>query len=193
MSTPAASQVVRMPARLVASPTGSVLSGAFPYGGTALGETRDLKILYGFKIGQIHDEGFADEKFGGVRMSHGIVASCLLRAVDADAFSRVFMNSKVGTWNDRKVYEAPKSTDTGYKRPGSKWEDAGFKLLIAPFDEARHQFFVLYNALPVLDAQAEMNWDRSKEVGIWVGFHGACDTDATARRYDQGRMGSLAL
>ncbi len=193
MATPAASQVVRMPARLVASPTGTTLSGSFPYGGTALGETRDIKVLYGFKVGVIHDEGFGDVKYGGVRLAYGIVVSCLLRAIDPDAFQRVFMNSKVGTWNDRKVYEAPKSTDVGYKRPGSKWEDAGFKLLIAPFDEDRHQFFVLYNALPVLDEQAELNFDRSKEAGIWVGFHGACDTDSTARRFDQGRMGSLAL
>lgn len=189
--TPSAWQTLRMPARLVASPTN--MSAAFPFGGTALGASRDVKVTWGFNAGIIVDEGFMDPYFGAVAGSHGIVVSCRFRALDPDAVKRVFLNTKLGTWNDRKIYEAPKSADSGYARPGSKLEDKNFALLIAPEDEVRHPFFILYNAMPILAADAEGDFSRASEFGIKVGFHGCCDTESTARRFDWGRKGSITL
>lgn len=191
MGTPAASQVLRMPARLVASPTS--MAGTFPFGGTALGETRDIKVRWGFEVGMIVDEGASDPHFAGVATGFALVASCRLRAVDPDALLKVFLNTKLGTWNDRKVYESAKSANVGYKRPGAAVEKGNFALLIAPLDESRHPFFILYNAMPILAPDAEIDYSRAREVGIQVGFHAACDNDSTLRRFDWGRKGSLTL
>jgi hypothetical protein len=193
MGTPGAWQTIRMQASLIATPSGSTITGDPPYGGVYLGQSRDVKVQWGFTVGTIVDEGFMDPFFGAVANGFGAVATCILRAVDKDAIQKVFLNTKLGTWNDRKVYEAPKSTDSGYRRPGAVMEALNFKLLIAPKDETRHPFFVFYNAMPVLAEDAVASYMRSEEFGLKVGFHACCDTDATARRFDWGRKGSLTL
>jgi hypothetical protein len=184
MATQAARRVLRVPGRLVSTPTN--LSAAYPYGGTELGGTNGLTVrcfagvfpLTAWELGGVPIEYLHRGSAWGV--------AGFLRGADDDAMSAIFPNSANGAVTQHTLVTEPGSVAAGHRL-----SPFGLKLLFVPRDIARAPAWLLYRAIPMLEDQAELDFATQKEFGIPALFMGIPDT--SGRDIQIGRLEDLSL
>jgi hypothetical protein len=184
MATGAANLIVRTPGALVWNP--SSLGGAFPYGGTALGMSRDQRFTSEIQDREIWAEEFglvADRIYGGeVVRFRGV-----LRYPDNDAINAI-ANNPDGSNGGFKF----RVTGSGAVRPGvSGFTSFGGVLLFAARAATAHNSLILYKAIPDFDDAFELQLSLGEELGIAYSFVGSMDS--SGRCYDYNRLSSLSL
>jgi hypothetical protein len=183
MATGAASSIVRTPGALVWNP--SSLAGSFPYGGTALGMSRDQRFttelqdreIWAEELGMIVDRIYGGEivRFRGV-----------LRYPDNDAVG-VIANNPDGSNGGFKF----RVTGAGAVRPGTSGYAASGVLLFAARAATAHNSLLLYKAIPDFDDAMELQLSLGEELGIAYSFVGTMDS--SGRVYDYNLLSSLSL
>jgi hypothetical protein len=162
VATPNPALIDEIPGRLCADPTD--LSGAYPFGGVALGATRDHR----FRVGRTNHRVEAEE-FGRVTevvyLGEAAVFVAVMRTLDSDMLARIFAGVTTGASTGRAIVQPADSTDT--ERAGRRLD--GLKLYFAP-DNDQHHGVLLYRAVPLLEEAAEVTFRLGAEVGLAVAF-----------------------
>lgn len=163
------------------------------YGGTALGEIRDIELRF-LKRNQV----VTAEEWGGKAVNwyslgeECVIAGILRGGTDPTALNKVFDNSTAGTSSGERVV---KGAVNGTVRAGYALDAKAFKLLFAPDDTARGQFVVVYKAIPLIEEAAIQQMRLGAEQGIAVSFWGIPETSvgSTKAVYQMGRKEDLAI
>ncbi len=185
MSAPAARNVLRMPGKLVKSPTS--LSTTYPYGGTELGVLRNVMWTPGTKYDRAIAEEWKTAVAAFVEEERTLVAA-VLRSWDNDLLSWVHRNVQTSAFGD--VGLLGRVQGTGVNRAGYDQGDLGAKLLFAPQAPGAHRALLLHNAVPMLDESAELQLSISREFGLALMFEAF--PDATGRTFSFDFLENLA-
>lgn len=175
MSTRAVGKVLRAPGRLSIDPTDPDLSGAFPYGGTALGYSIEVT-----KRVQTDHFTIIAEEFGGApvemleRGEFHLVAG-FFSAWDPDVVSTLFPNTRTGLRQNNPVIQ---HQHNGTRRAGMRLSDRAVKLVFTPDDPNRNPAWIVYRALPMVDVARRLGYDRDEELGVPFVFAGIPLDDA---------------
>lgn len=179
---------LQLSGRLVKDPTS--LAAAFPHGGTALGDARLLR----FELGPGYDAIRAEE-FGGVaveflhRTPEAVLAT-VLREYDSDAIGAIFPQVATGATTGKAVISG-KAFGAGHVSPGALASARAFKLLVSPVDREFHPALVIYNAIPLIDVAAALQFELSQEFGLAVVFRAV--PNSSGQLYSLGMMDDLVL
>lgn len=186
MSAPYARDVLKIPGKLVKTPTN--LSTVFPYGGTELGVVRDMAFQIGHKIDVPEAEEF---KAPAAILNGGEtpVFACVLRSWDNDMISTVWHNIQTSTYS--QIGMIGKVSGSGIVRAGANMTDRGIKLLFAPQADDRHPSILLYNAVPLLSEAAELQLSIGREMGLALMFRAM--PDSTGRTFAVDQRSNLTL
>ena len=178
---------LRNPGRLIKSPTD--LSAASPYGGTDLGLIHRVRWRDGFR-----SRGVGAEEYGGVEVEFIVYReACALVAVlrgwDADALAAAFPGVTTGSGSGRAVYS--QSHDVQAQSAGARLADRAHVLLFAPLAAAEHPAVLIYNAVPVPEAAAEVQFSLDAEMDRAVAWRGIPNSDRQA--FAVGLLEDLSL
>lgn len=186
MSAPYARDVLRIPGKLVKTPTN--LSAAFPYGGTELGVVRDMAFQVGHKTDLPEAEEF--KAIAAVLNSgESPVFACVLRSWDNDMISTVWHNIQTSTHG--QVGMVGKVSGSGITRAGANLTSRGIKLLFAPQADDIHPSILIYNAVPMLAESSELQLSIGREMGLALIFRGL--PDSTGRTFVVDQRSNLTL
>lgn len=183
MATSSSLNILRIPARLVLTPTD--LTTTFPYGGTALGMSRETV----FEFGQRQYVETAEE-WGGAPTrvfalgEHGML-KCILRSWDADAIGAVWPTYVAGTSGAPTVVPDV----NGSNRAGKVV--SGAVIMVCPIARDQSPFVLLYNAMPLPAEASAFRLSRKTEAGLEVAWHAAPGSDG--RPYALGKLEDLTL
>jgi hypothetical protein len=183
MATPDPKDILRgVSGRLCHSPTNLALP--YPHGGVALGVVRDVKIRLLARTRPLRAEEWGGMTVRFLGTDHGAVLGFVLRSWDDDALDAVFADTFVGAKSGRRVVQARATTDAyraGAARPAKK-------LLFSP-DDSHDPGAIVYQAVPLVEENAELRFLLSEEIGIPLLWH--CIPDATGRLWQAGRLEDL--
>lgn len=174
-----------VPGRLVSGPTD--LSAAYPYGGTELGNCRDMV----WRPIQNSAEIIAEE-WGGVATENVFLGeTCILMALlsswDADALAIVFPGGSTGG-SGRALIQSTVSGSTG---AGNLLSSRAVKLLFVPDAVSVNPAILVYAAAPMVDSAAAMRLRRNVETGIACAWRGL--PDSLGRTFAAGALEDLTL
>lgn len=151
MAAPSASSIIRVPSTLV-------------WGGTTIGESRDIEFTTEPKLREIWAEEFGcitDVIYGGER----VVLKATLRYPDADAISAICLNAS--------------STSFSFKaqttRAGLSLYTRAAALVVTP-RYASHPSMTIYQALPFISPSASIRYAWNKDWGLEVAFFGSMNS-----------------
>jgi hypothetical protein len=156
MAAPDLQLVLRLPGRLILTPTSFAIGTTIPYGGTYLGYARGMSTAWRRRSFPV-----IAEEWGTVvetlvcREAMRMVG--VIRQYDPDALGLVFQKA-TGAASGSPVFQAP--TRFGYFA-------TAVKLLYAPFDQTAPAVY-FQRALPQVDETAELNkaLDKDSEYGV---------------------------
>lgn len=184
MSAPFPRNLLRVPAELVWNPTN--LLTAFPHGGTQLGLVRDIEAKLGILETGVVAEEFAGQVVDTVyETDRGIVVSAVVRDLDPDVLTKVFANTSSSTITKSTRLKGY-AIDSAY-RPGILGSTRAGKLCVSPRAVDDHPMLVLYNAIPILNPEALINYCWSKELGLMISFVGTPDSAGKVWEFDKRR------
>lgn len=187
MTTPNARNIIRVPGSLCHTPTN--LSLPFPHGGTALGIMK-MPIIRPFKTyHKITAEEFGSEVVDIIDGGESWVLGAILRTFDKDAISKLFAVTGAGSQTQETYIQHPDTSGT--IRAGTLMSTKGIKLLFSPEDTERHPFALFYNAIPLIEETAEMNFEISVDWSIAVLF--AAIRDSNGKSVAIGFKGDISL
>lgn len=179
-------QIIRAPGRVVANPTTSFLTTAFPYGGTSLGLVTGFSIIprgqkfvvWSESYGAVGDILQEDTQYD---------AMCMVRGWTDDAISILFAASEIttGSVSGHKIISRPTVT------PGTSVYGTAIKVVYVPDNPKDVPAVILYAALPDLEEGESITWARSSELGMPIRF--VCLLDGTGRMLKIGRLVDLPL
>lgn len=193
MGAPSAASIRRVPGRLAFGCTDITL--AYPHGGTALGEVRDV-IFRRFT----RDFPVTAEDKGGQPVGYlatGNVWGCVafMRGFDDDVIELLRGGSE-GTTTQRAQYDANTTYRAGYDLTAD-----AVKLVFTPegaahaksasVPDADAPCWVLWNAVPLLDETADFLLQRDEELGVPLLFMGT--EDGSGRTLSVRRRADLTL
>lgn len=181
MGTVDVRRVIRAPGRLAINPTNLAL--AWPHGGTGLGATNKVVLIsYGASY-PVTIEAFGGEPVDYLEKGEVWGMGFIVRAWDPTALATIFPNTSVGAVSQKRGVSAP-----GTVRAGNWVSDRSVKLVFTPEGATHAQsstqqdvdvpFVVLYKALPLLQAQAELMFSRTEELKVPALFMGVRDASA---------------
>lgn len=185
MAAASPANILRLRGRLVASPTN--LGAAYPHGGTEIGLVRDARFKYGVITQEITAEEYGGTATEAVYAAESAVFAGIARDYDNDMIARLFPNTATGGSGFARVDHL--ATDAGRLLSSDS-----IVLLFAPAATnatTGHPHILVYNAVPVLDAAAELQLHAGAEAGVAFVFR--CVPDASSRIYAIGRRGDLSL
>lgn len=145
MSTADLHQSLTAPGRLVINPTDK--TAAFPYGGTQLGEVRDVRAVITGGWFDVEAEEYGGTIVESVWSGENVALGCFLRQFDETAVATVFPNTKTGT-TTKRVAITHYMDAASPVRPGHLLSSRGVKLLFVPFDVDRVRCVYFSRALP---------------------------------------------
>ena len=145
MSTADLNQALTAPGRLVINPTDK--TAAFPYGGTQLGEVREVRTVITGGWFDVEAEEFGGAIVESVWSGENIALGCYLRQFDETAGATVFPNTKT-TGTSKRVAITSYNDAASPVRPGHLLSSRGVKLLFVPFDVDRVRCVYFNRALP---------------------------------------------
>ena len=115
MGIASANQILKVPGDLYLGTTD--LTTTAPFGGTALGEVRDLEFDHGFEVALIRAE-----EWGGIAADATFTAKamlkCVFRSYDADALQAIFPFASLGASGNAQLSFTPGGDDATHFRPG---------------------------------------------------------------------------
>lgn len=175
MGTVDVRRVIRAPGRLAINPTN--LAQAWPHGGTGLGATNKVMLIsYGASY-PVTIEAFGGEPVEHLEKGEVWGLGFHMRAWDPNALATLFPNTSVGSVSQKRGVSAP-----GAVKAGQWISDRSVKLVFTPEGATHAQsatqqdvdvpFVVLYKALPLLQAQAELVLARTDELKVPALFMG---------------------
>jgi hypothetical protein len=183
MSAPFPRNLLRVPAELVWNP--SDIMTAFPHGGTQLGLVRDIDVKLNARYTDVVAEEFAAHVIDNVYEGEGIIVSAVVRDGDPDAFAKVFPNTSTSTITKSTRFKGY-AVDAAY-RPGLLGSTMAGKLVVSPRAVDDHPMLILYNAIPILNPEALIQYCWSKEMGILVSFVGTPNSSGKIWEFDKRR------
>lgn len=186
MSVPTAKDLMRVPAELVWNPT-SLLT-AYPHGGSALGLMRDIDIRLGVQKSDVTAEEWGGVVVDSVYLGESIVLAAVLRSFDPDALNIIHPNTSLGAVTKARKVKGHVA-GSGINRAGLLLSTRAGKLVVSPRDPDDSPMLVLYNAIPVIDADALLSYCFSKELGVLVAFIGT--PDSAGKVYEWGQRKDL--
>lgn len=169
-------KIFRQPGRLVKDPTS--LSGSFPYGGTALGYTRD-----GFRLHAVPGEMAVlrarDRKRGFDYLYTGdgeIALKVDFIQVDDDVLGLAYPGglTAAGSSTGAKIVTLP-----GTLKPGAFGSEFASKFLFVPDNTRRGKWILFRKAMPWLEETAEQHARRRHPLSYPLVFKALVDTAAT--------------
>jgi hypothetical protein len=181
MSLPVPRNLARVPAELVWNPTD--LMTAYPHGGSALGLIRDIDIRLGLQKSDVVAEEWGGIVVDSAYLGESVVLTAVLREQDNDAVNTLFLNTSLGALTKARKVKGHASGG-GINRAGLLLSTRAGKLVVSPRDVDDSPMFVLYNALPVVDPDALLQYCWSKELGVLVAFIGT--PDSSGKVYEWG-------
>lgn len=163
------------------------LSSAFPHGGTAIGEYREMRFD--------PQEEFAILTAEEYRATIAVIAAGrrpMLRAVlrdwDTDALSYIWPNTTAGgTSGDRTI--DINAFETGKVRDGA--ELSGVVLCFSPYDLENSRMLLMYKAVPRVDEAASVQMNLPDESDLAIVFEAI--PDSSGRFVRDGLREDLAL
>lgn len=188
MSAPAASSIIRVPCSIIANPL-TFPGGTEPYGGTYLGESRNvefnpeavLRPIWGEVLGTWKDVIYCGEKVT-VRMT--------LRYPDSDAITTIAPKAVASGSSGVRWLFRPGGTTTN-TRAGTSLFGSALTLLIAARAINNHPFVIIRRAIPCISETAKLRFSLKEEYGLDVVFYGSMDT--SGRVYDTAQRQNLTL
>ena len=186
MAAGSSSRILRSPSRLVANPTTSPSSTAYPYGGKEVGRVNAVAVASAAGNYRVFSEGdgTANELLEG---EHRWIFTCFLRGWDNDALQTMLADGySVGSVTQHSMFTAP-----GNKIPGSSALSRAIKLLVVPDDPVNNPGLILYYAIPEMTENAPLSWARSSEFGVPITAE--CMQDSTGRILAIGRLPDLTI
>lgn len=188
MATANPRNIRRFRGRLAWNPTD--LTTAFPHGGTELGEIRDSIFTFGIQSEEIRAEEWSNVPVEYVYDgSHGALAA-VLRSFDDDAISAIFPDTPTGATTGKQIIRGAVS-GSGVTLGGKLLSDLSGILAVSPHSPETEEFLVLYNAIPLVDARAQLQYSAGTDVGMAVVFRAA--PDASFRQWNIGKRRDLSL
>lgn len=188
MAIASAGSIIRVPGSLVWNPT--TLSGTPPFGGTYLGEVRNVR----FRARPIYRDIWAEELGSVVDSFYCGEGPCELSAVlrypDSDAVNTTAPKAIASGSSGIHWLFRPGGTTANTKAGTSMVTRAG-KLLFVPRAYIDHPMILIYAALPMLDPDLEIPLSWKEEYALGVRFVGSPDT--SGRVYDTGLRANLVL
>lgn len=162
------------------------LATAFPHGGTAIGSVHGVYLRKLTADYRIKAEEYGFETVEVVQSGEAWALVAFLRGWDDEALAQVWPNTAVGSVSQRTTVAAP-----GTNRAGRFRATGGVKLVFSPHNTLHHNFVVAYRAVPIMDTDAAMHFDRNEELGMPIVFE--CLRDASARTLFIGRRDDVTL
>lgn len=186
MTTPNVANMLRVPGKLVHSP--STLSGSFPYGGTGLGVFTSVTIqpvqLHCPIVAEEYGGVQTDAVYGGEQMR--LVAT--LREFDADSLGTIFPCYAAGNSGGPTLV----GDVDGSARAGSRLGSLAKVLLFAPDSpDAGGPWLLARRALPLVNETAAMALRGNETWGVSVMF--ALTPDSSGRQFSIGARRDITL
>lgn len=166
------SSILVSPGRIIWGATD--LAIADPYGGTALGLTRDGVRL---TVQQSSRDITAEETGVSIQETIFLGSNIRMEATmyqwDPDVLGRVFHNSAVGSVdNTDQVVEFPGNNYV----PGSKLSAKAGVVVFVPTDTTNNKVILLRNAIPMSPATFGLDFSVGKDLVLPIVFVGLADT-----------------
>ena len=187
MAAPASSSILRVPGNLVWNPTD--LGQAEPYGGTYLGQVREIEFTTEPQLRPVWAEEFGtytDVIYCGEK----VLLRAVLRYPDSDAVNTVAFKALSSGSSGIEWIFRPGGTTENTRAGTSLFSRAG-KLLFAARAATDHPFILIRNAIPAFGEALRLQMSFSKEYGLAVAFWGT--PDSSGRVYEVARKANLAL
>jgi len=185
MATAVTRNILFMPGRLYKDPTD--LSAAAPYGGTALGTTRNMQFRFNAEYKTVTAEEWGNQVVEIVYGGMSPVLGATLRQFDSAALGAVFLDMETGDPSGETVINIRADSD----RAGTRMSTLSMKLLFVPRASVRQPSILLRDALPVVAEDAAIALAMHEEVGINVVWHARPDTSEDVAVI--GRLVDLSL
>jgi hypothetical protein len=169
-------EILRVPGKLYANPTGFMLPADF---GTPLGIVHDVALRLEQSYQFVTAEEYGNQRVEGTQTTSGCALGFVLRGWDKDCIERIFPNTASGSFSGKRRVVEPSTI-----RPGERLSNRSIVLLFAPDDRDRHPMFVMRRALPALEETAEIRLHMDEDFGLPVVFYAI--RDANAKLFDWG-------
>lgn len=182
------SSIIRVPVDVVWGPTD--LGSPPAYGGTYLGESRDVEFIPEQVLRPIWAEelgSFVDVFYCGERVQ----VNMTLRYPDADALTTIMPRSVASGSSGVRWLFRPGGTTTNTRAGTSMYDGRSGVLLLAARARTTHPFLILRSAVPVVSETARLRWSLKAEWGLDVSFYGS--VDSSGRVYDHALRANLTL
>lgn len=201
MSLAEVRNILHIPGHLCINPTDISDSTEFPYGGTALGVTREAEMRFGIKTSLVYAEEFGTP-VEAVYTGDTALFAFVIRDLDNDALATVFPNTATGSTSGDKVIEG-RVSGVSENRAGYTMSSQSVKLLFAPrventdpssttyipFDE--QPMVLIPKAVPLVEETSMLQLSIKAEIGVGVVFQAI--PDSSGRLYDVGKRGDITL
>lgn len=183
MATADPADIIRVPGRLVLTPTDLTLP--FPHGGTPLGITRDQELR---PVVRYHREKAEEWKATSRVLYCGAdaVFAAIMRTPDAAGMALAWPETTTGAASATPVI-APDVNATS--RAGRAL--SGSLILFSPIALETHPAVLLFNAVPMIDEAAKLQFSLKAEYGPAVMW--ACLPGSDGKPYAIGMIGDLVL
>jgi hypothetical protein len=185
MAQATAKDIVISRCRLVKNPTD--LSTAFPHGGTALGEVKQLVVRTQLKTYEVLIEEFGQERAETLISGQAAVMAGIARGYDNDMIAEIFNDTATGATTGDQVIKYPPPNN----RAGTKGSGESFVLLASPDDQAHGLAVIFFKAIPLTPDSLEINLSYKNETGFAFFFQGIRNTNGKV--YQIGRIDDLDL
>ena len=186
MSTPDVRTVLKVQGRLCWNPTD--LSGTYPFGGTALGLTRNKSLRLRASHHVVRAEEYGGAAVGALYAAQEAVFVAMLAAWDGDALSTIAQDSGAGATTGRRVVRLRHTTDGS--RAGELVSGNEGILYFAP-DADTYPGILFRAALPMLEEDGTWPMHLGEEFGIPAIFLATPDTSGNV--YEIGLRQDLTL
>lgn len=178
-------RILRAPAQIVVNPSDP--TAAYPYGGTALGRTREAALIEQGGPGRRIESELLGEATDVLEASNVSSFGCFVRGWDDDALQLLMAQAYVeGAETSRAGASSP-----GNRIPGQTAVDRAVTLLLAPENPDDAPALLLHRFVPFWDTEAAIRWSRQEELGIPLA--GECLRGSNGRIYDIQRLADLSL
>ena len=171
MATAVTRNILFMPGRLYKDPTD--LSAAAPYGGTALGMTRNMEFRFNAAHQPITAEEWGNQVVDVVYGGMAPILGATLREFDPAALAAIFLDTEVGDPSGHTTINIRADSE----RAGAQLSTKSMKLLFVPRASIRQPSILLRDALPVVADDAMVALAMHQEMGINVLFYARPDTN----------------
>lgn len=185
MATEDLSRILRVPAKLVLTPTS--FAGSFPFGGTQLGATKDVVVRPGRKHRVLRSEEYGAEAVEVLALGEACTIAAALRGWDDAALGAVFTATSTGTASRRKLVDYP-----GSSVPGTTLGSGATGLLVAADDYLRLPSVYFPKAVILMEESTSLTFALAEE-GVVGLLAYALRRASDARAYQVGLLRDLTV